>query len=371
MKKITKLVAMLLVAISVLTLVPQNDVSAKATEKGTVEVDKITLNYTYKELDTVNTTKFKLKVNVSGYKVSKATFKSSDKKVAKVSKKGVVTAKKEGTALITVKYNGNTYQCGVVVFDGKGALYDLRKNAKCVRDNCSLLALNFREWINGMYWGDNETKTNPISLDPDFTNKYRCYEVRKSDSNGYRNNPFCGAGATHAFIDFEQTKKNLLGTGLFEEDATLNKYNSLTGVKPIKPFTYKGTTYEYIAEYSKNGKTYYISSRTGMIYDTFSPDNLGSGYYPCYFRSNKGKIFGAIDYSKYEKNGELTYSFFPTTYVFTYTSGETEKKYMQEAGFYHKNERDYDVFNGVMNIESWFELSGRNNFSPDAPKDIE
>lgn len=43
------------------------------------------------------------------------TWKSSKKKVATVSKKGVVKGKKKGTATITAKVNGKTYKCKVKV----------------------------------------------------------------------------------------------------------------------------------------------------------------------------------------------------------------------------------------------------------------
>lgn len=43
------------------------------------------------------------------------TWSSSDSKVAKVSKKGVVTAKKPGTAVITAKYEQKSYTCKVKV----------------------------------------------------------------------------------------------------------------------------------------------------------------------------------------------------------------------------------------------------------------
>ena len=47
--------------------------------------------------------------------VSKVTFKSSNKKVATVSSKGVVKAKKKGTATITVKCNGITRKFKITV----------------------------------------------------------------------------------------------------------------------------------------------------------------------------------------------------------------------------------------------------------------
>lgn len=46
---------------------------------------------------------------------TKATWKSSNPKVATVSSKGKVTAKKKGTTTITAKTNGKTYQCKVTV----------------------------------------------------------------------------------------------------------------------------------------------------------------------------------------------------------------------------------------------------------------
>ena len=47
--------------------------------------------------------------------VSKVTYKTSNKKVATVNSKGVVTAKKKGTAKITVKCNGITRTFKVTV----------------------------------------------------------------------------------------------------------------------------------------------------------------------------------------------------------------------------------------------------------------
>ena len=48
-------------------------------------------------------------------KVGKATFKSSNKKIAIVSSGGKIKAKKKGTCTITVKTNGRTLKCKVKV----------------------------------------------------------------------------------------------------------------------------------------------------------------------------------------------------------------------------------------------------------------
>ena len=57
----------------------------------------------------------KVTIKVKAAPVSKVTFKSSNKKVAIVSSKGVVKAKKKGTAIITVKCNGITKKFKVTV----------------------------------------------------------------------------------------------------------------------------------------------------------------------------------------------------------------------------------------------------------------
>lgn len=57
----------------------------------------------------------KVTIKVKAAPVSKVTFKSSNKKVATVSGKGVVKAKKKGTAIITVKCNGITKKFKVTV----------------------------------------------------------------------------------------------------------------------------------------------------------------------------------------------------------------------------------------------------------------
>ena len=45
----------------------------------------------------------------------KVTWSSSNKKVAAVSTKGKVTAKKKGTAIITAKVSGKKYKCKITV----------------------------------------------------------------------------------------------------------------------------------------------------------------------------------------------------------------------------------------------------------------
>ena len=57
----------------------------------------------------------KVTIKVKAAPASKVTYKSSNTKVATVNSKGVVTAKKKGTAKITVKCNGITKTFKVTV----------------------------------------------------------------------------------------------------------------------------------------------------------------------------------------------------------------------------------------------------------------
>ena len=82
----------------------------------TVNVKKPTLNYKKKTLTKGKTFTLSLK-NTSGKKIStkKIVFTSNNEKVATVSSKGVVKAKKSGTATISAIYKNIKYNCKVTV----------------------------------------------------------------------------------------------------------------------------------------------------------------------------------------------------------------------------------------------------------------
>ena len=100
LKRILAVVLAAAVAVSILT-VPDAEVSAATGKVKSVAVT----NLPAKQLTLKKGKSFtlKTKVSVSGKKVSKAvTYKTSNKKVAIVNAKGKITAKKKGTATITV-----------------------------------------------------------------------------------------------------------------------------------------------------------------------------------------------------------------------------------------------------------------------------
>lgn len=59
----------------------------------------------------------KLTLKLGDIAATDVKWSSSDRKVAIVSSKGVITAKAEGTATIKAKYNSKTYSCKVTVVD--------------------------------------------------------------------------------------------------------------------------------------------------------------------------------------------------------------------------------------------------------------
>lgn len=99
------------------TAVPVTNVDAKAKPK--LSKKKVTL--------TVGK-KVKLKVKNAGKK--KVKWKTSNKKVAKVNKKGVVKAKKAGKATITAKVGKKTLKCKVTVKKSKGSAAKKNNAAK-------------------------------------------------------------------------------------------------------------------------------------------------------------------------------------------------------------------------------------------------
>lgn len=94
-----------------------NGVTAKC--KVSVKNPTIRLNRSSVILNISDT--FALKATVKG-KSTKVTWKSSNKKVATVNGKGKITAKKKGTAVISVTANGVTAKCKVVVKKASGGI---------------------------------------------------------------------------------------------------------------------------------------------------------------------------------------------------------------------------------------------------------
>lgn len=69
-----------------------------------------------KKLSLKNSKKFTLKTVITPLtSLQKVTYKSSNKKVATVTSKGVIKTRKKGTAVITVKSGRKTIKCKITV----------------------------------------------------------------------------------------------------------------------------------------------------------------------------------------------------------------------------------------------------------------
>lgn len=117
MKKIfTKTITIVTMLAIVLAMAMPMQAQAASRAKPKLNKTKATLTITDKK----KAPSFTLKVkNVSKKAVKKAVWKSSNKKVATVSKSGKVVARKKGKATITVKVSGKKLTCKVTVADNR------------------------------------------------------------------------------------------------------------------------------------------------------------------------------------------------------------------------------------------------------------
>ena len=111
MKNLRRIMSLLLVAVMVVGLLAVPGGNVQAAMKKKVQLNKKTVTLEVGKKVTLN-----LK---NAPKKKKITWSSNNKKIATVSKKGVVTAKKAGKANITAKVNGKKYVCKVTVKNKK------------------------------------------------------------------------------------------------------------------------------------------------------------------------------------------------------------------------------------------------------------
>ena len=147
-----------------------NKSSSKNTTKKATAKKKVSISKTKLTLKKGKTATLKL----NNAKASKVKWSSSNKNIATVSSKGVVTAKKAGTATITAKYSGKKYTCKVTVSKSamtKKQAFDklvkyLKKNGKKQTDDEG--TFYYVTWSNGgttyeisySYYGDIQFQAN-------------------------------------------------------------------------------------------------------------------------------------------------------------------------------------------------------------------
>lgn len=97
------------------TVLTNRNISVKAKFKD-IAINSIKLNFKKKVLAVGKKAKIKVKYKPTNATVKKVTYKSSNKRVVKVNKNGIITAKKAGKAVITVKTkNGKKAKCRIIV----------------------------------------------------------------------------------------------------------------------------------------------------------------------------------------------------------------------------------------------------------------
>lgn len=116
---------LLMFAIACTMCITNDDTTAQAATKKTT---KITLNYKNTTMSVGDTLTLKVKVVKPAKSSKKATWKSSNKKIAVVNSTGKVFAKKSGTVTITAKSKTNpkvTAKCKIKVYKATKILLSL------------------------------------------------------------------------------------------------------------------------------------------------------------------------------------------------------------------------------------------------------
>lgn len=122
----------------------------------------------------------KVEKTVNADVTAKATYKTSNRKVVSVSKKGKVTAKRSGTATLTVKYKGTVKKLRVTVSLNHKHNWKAHKKTKTVvywrwRCHCGVINPSPEHSINHIYNGE---MTNKYSEDYEekvtYTDYYYC-----------------------------------------------------------------------------------------------------------------------------------------------------------------------------------------------------
>ena len=148
-KKLSILIAALIICISLLA-----PAETFAAAKASIKLNASTVSLSLSEQVT-------LKATVTGSS-KKVTWSSSNKNVAKVNQKGVVTPVDSGRAVITAKANGKTAKCTVSVYSSNIYLSDFR----CTSD--------IDKFTMGSPYKDNYTSLSQSSSSVAYSAYYQC-----------------------------------------------------------------------------------------------------------------------------------------------------------------------------------------------------
>lgn len=179
----------------------------------------------------------------------KVTWNSSDKSIAVISKKGVVTAKEEGTVTITAKIGSKKYKCTVVVYDEAAHIQKLRDSMEDeFRNKQPMSSLADVEFIDPTPTPDAEEVYNEPLVEKEY-NKflkewmhadylYRKYKILADRGNG-----------TITFMSFK--------TGSREDVLTIEDVPS--DLNDGKVHTSNGIRYQYFTDFVYGNQSLYAA----------------------------------------------------------------------------------------------------------------
>lgn len=237
----------------------------------------------------------KVHLYIKGYNNSKEIiWKTSNKKIATVSKNGVVTAKKGGTAKITASINPDTYYANIFVLTGENIVYE--------NDIQPQDAVDRYETANSDLYEDDEIELNKTSINMSTSDTAKLKilnttekalwsssneNVAKVNSNGKITPVWFGTAIIKAKVGGKTLKCKVK---VFEEDYWYSNDSDFTIA--IMPITSKKARVRILV----NNKDQTISS--GDL--TGKYDDEG-----CIFVNNQGKYNISAGISIIEEDNEL------------------------------------------------------------------
>ena len=235
--------------------------SAKATATITVKNPSLNMSKATLYLNGSKTLK------ITG-KIGKATFNSSNKKVATVNSSGKITAKKKGTCTITVKANGVTLKCKVTVKN------PALSKSKLIVHNSSKGTLTVNGGKGKIKWKSSNKKIATVSSNGKVTGKkagtctitakrgkftMKCKVVVPKSYADYPNIPDFGAisGKT---AKYKTSEDGAYGAVYKVKKSFSNKYLKLLKKKGFSYYTsskgvkiYINANYDFVAVVYKKG----------------------------------------------------------------------------------------------------------------------
>lgn len=273
--------------------------------RGKTGLSQTKLSVTTGASDALRLTDAKSKAIVKG-----VTWKSSDKKIATVSGKGVVTGKKPGKVTVTAKYKGKTYKCAVTVKNAsfKSAKPSIQKGKTYAQ---KLYGADGKAISKGVTWKSSDKKIATVNSKGVITGKkagkatitakyrgrtYKCTVTVKQETETLGME--AGQSVQVKLLNADKKVVSAQSVTWKSSDrkiATVDSKGVITGKKTGKATVtakYKGETYNCTVTVKKGadqGKKWVIDRRAQIIYED-DPTNW-KDQVVC----NCGAVFDSLD----------------------------------------------------------------------------